>query len=203
MCARVHVHARTHSVVSDSVTPCPVAHWAPLSMGILQARILEWVAMPSSKGIFPTQGSNPHFLRLPAFAERFFITEPPGKPGGDHNGYQSLSAHMPEARHDALYAWSHLLCVMVLGGQVLPGSVFARWEIRGSKRSEYLLRVTVLTGIWVRLCFLPEPELPAPLQGCLLYEKPPAASLAWPLPGDQRDGRRAPLADPASVFWVH
>ena len=30
-----------------------------LSMGILQARILEWVAMPSSRGIFLTQGSNP------------------------------------------------------------------------------------------------------------------------------------------------
>ena len=30
-----------------------------LSMGILQARILDWVAMPSSRGIFPTQGSNP------------------------------------------------------------------------------------------------------------------------------------------------
>ena len=32
--------------------------------GILQARILEWVAMPSSRGIFPTQGSNtslPHY----------------------------------------------------------------------------------------------------------------------------------------------
>ena len=27
-----------------------VAHQAPLSMGILQARILEWVAMPSSRG---------------------------------------------------------------------------------------------------------------------------------------------------------
>ena len=26
------------------------AHWAPLSMGILQARILEWVAMASSRG---------------------------------------------------------------------------------------------------------------------------------------------------------
>ena len=26
--------------------------------GILQARILEWVAIPSSRGIFPTQGSN-------------------------------------------------------------------------------------------------------------------------------------------------
>ena len=35
-------------VVSDSVTPWTAAHQAPLSMGILQARILEWVAMPSS-----------------------------------------------------------------------------------------------------------------------------------------------------------
>ena len=30
--------------------------------GILQARILEWVAMPSSRGIFLTQGSNPGLL---------------------------------------------------------------------------------------------------------------------------------------------
>jgi len=28
-------------------------------MGILQARILEWVAMLFSRGIFPTQGLNP------------------------------------------------------------------------------------------------------------------------------------------------
>ena len=28
-------------------------------MGIFQARILEWVAMPSLQGIFPTQGFNP------------------------------------------------------------------------------------------------------------------------------------------------
>ena len=27
-----------------------LAHQAPLSMGILQARILEWLAMPSSRG---------------------------------------------------------------------------------------------------------------------------------------------------------
>ena len=27
-----------------------VAHQAPLSLGILQARILEWIAMPSSRG---------------------------------------------------------------------------------------------------------------------------------------------------------
>ena len=29
---------------------------------ILQARILEWIARPSSRGIFPTQGLNPGFL---------------------------------------------------------------------------------------------------------------------------------------------
>ena len=32
--------------------------------GILQARILEWVTMPSSRGIFPTQGSNLCLLHL-------------------------------------------------------------------------------------------------------------------------------------------
>ena len=40
----------SHSVVFDSVTPWTVARQAPLSMGILQASILEWVAMPSSRG---------------------------------------------------------------------------------------------------------------------------------------------------------
>ena len=38
------------SVVSDSAIPWTVARQAPLSMGILQAKIQEWVAMPSSKG---------------------------------------------------------------------------------------------------------------------------------------------------------
>ena len=40
----------SYSVMSDSVTPWTVAHQAPLSMGILQARILEWVAMSSPRG---------------------------------------------------------------------------------------------------------------------------------------------------------
>ena len=32
--------------------------------GILQARILEWIAVPSSRGIFPTQELNLHLLHL-------------------------------------------------------------------------------------------------------------------------------------------
>ena len=46
-------------------TPQTEAHQAPLSVGILQARILEWVAIWSfaiQQGIFLTQGSNPHLL---------------------------------------------------------------------------------------------------------------------------------------------
>ena len=33
---------------------------------IAQARILEWVATSFSRGIFPTQGSNPHLLHCQA-----------------------------------------------------------------------------------------------------------------------------------------
>ena len=40
----------SHSVMSNSVTPWTVTYQAPLSMGIFQARIVEWVAMPSSRG---------------------------------------------------------------------------------------------------------------------------------------------------------
>ena len=45
--------------------------------GILQARILQWVAMPSSRGLFPTQGyqtCNSHA------ADGFFTTEALGTP---------------------------------------------------------------------------------------------------------------------------
>ena len=41
------------------VTPWTGAHQGPLSMGILQAKILEWVAMAPLQGVFPTQGSHP------------------------------------------------------------------------------------------------------------------------------------------------
>ena len=51
--------------------PWTVACMAPLSMGILQARILEWVAMPSSRGS-SRPGIEPISLVSPASAGRFF-----------------------------------------------------------------------------------------------------------------------------------
>ena len=47
-------------------TACnPVRHSPPGTsvQGILQARIPEWVAVPSSRGVFPTQGWNQGLLR--------------------------------------------------------------------------------------------------------------------------------------------
>ena len=55
MCAR-------SLVMSDSMALQTVAHQALLFMEILHARILEWTAIPFSRGIFLTQGSNPHLL---------------------------------------------------------------------------------------------------------------------------------------------
>ena len=41
------------SRVQLCATPWTAAHQAPLSMGTLQARVLEWAAMPSSRGSSP------------------------------------------------------------------------------------------------------------------------------------------------------
>ena len=52
-----------------------IAHQPPLSMGILQARKPEWVAMPSSRGSSQPRDGTQVFR----IAGRFF-TESPGKP---------------------------------------------------------------------------------------------------------------------------
>ena len=51
--------SESHLVVSDSFQSHGLLHGSPW---ILQARILECVAIPFSQGIFPTQRSNPGLL---------------------------------------------------------------------------------------------------------------------------------------------
>jgi len=58
------------------VTPWTVACQAPLSMGILQARILEWVAMSSSRGSFQPRGQT----QVSCIGRWILPTEPPWKP---------------------------------------------------------------------------------------------------------------------------
>ena len=68
-------------------TPWAVAHQAPLSMEILQARILEWIAMPSSRG-----SSHPRDqTQVSCTAGRFFtIWVTKGKPKNTGVGRISL-----------------------------------------------------------------------------------------------------------------
>ena len=69
MCVYIYIYAYyVASVMSHSLQP--------YGLGILQARILEWVAMPSP-GDLPDPGIKP---LSPALAGEFFTTEPPGKP---------------------------------------------------------------------------------------------------------------------------
>ena len=58
-------------------TICDPADGSPLGSsvhGILQARILEWVAMPSFRGNLPDPGIEPMSLTSPALTGRFFTT---------------------------------------------------------------------------------------------------------------------------------
>ena len=52
---------------------------APLSMGILQARILEWIAMPSSRGL-PNPGIEPGLSCLLHWKAGSLPLASPGKP---------------------------------------------------------------------------------------------------------------------------
>ena len=65
----------SHSVMPNSVTLWSVAHQAPLSVGILQAGILAWVATPSSRGSSQPRDQ----ARSPASQADAFPTELHGK----------------------------------------------------------------------------------------------------------------------------
>ena len=64
----IQVCVLSRSVVSDSATQWTAALQAPLSMGILQLRILEWVAMPFSRGSSQTRDQT----QITRIAGRFY-----------------------------------------------------------------------------------------------------------------------------------
>ena len=66
----------SRSVVPDAVTPMDCRPPGSSDSGIFQARITEWVVLPSL-GDVPDPGIEPE---SPELAGRFFTTEPPGKP---------------------------------------------------------------------------------------------------------------------------
>ena len=85
------------------MSPWTVTCQAPLSMGF-QARILEWVAMPSSRGL-PNPWMDPVSVSSPALTGRFFPTsatwEAPLKSRDD-----ACSSRYPQRPHNARHILS-------------------------------------------------------------------------------------------------
>ena len=90
---------------------CDPMDWSPPGSsvhGILQARILEWVAIPFSRGS-PNPGIEP---RSPAVQADFLLFEPPGKP-----------IFIGEETNSECWSWSRVL-FPPHQGEVLLGGPF-------------------------------------------------------------------------------
>ena len=88
--------------------------YLPLSIGILQARILEWVAMPFSRGSSQSREIKPTFPTLQA---DFSPSEPPGKPKNNVVGSLSLLQGIIPTRNQ-----TEVFC--------MAGRFFTSWAIR-------------------------------------------------------------------------
>ena len=128
--------AESLSRVQLFATPWTVAHQPPLFMGFLffQARILEWVAMPSSRG-----SSKPRDrTRSPALQEDSLPSEPPGK--SKNTGVCSLSLHQ------GIFPTQELT-----QGSCIAGRLFTSWATREDllNRWQHLTHISwVVLQIW-------------------------------------------------------
>ena len=97
-CSQLDSCVQSLSGVRLFATPWTVARQAPLSMGILQARILEWVAISSPRGTFPPRD----WTRASCVADRFFTA------GATRGALESrLFLSIPHIYAPASLCWSH------------------------------------------------------------------------------------------------
>ena len=116
---KISCNVLIHSVVSDSATPWIVAHQAPLSVGILQARILEALPCPPP-GDLPSPGSE---RRSPALQEDSLSSEPSGKPrNGGVDILSLLQGIFPTQKSN----WGLLHCRHILYQLSYKGSLHYR-----------------------------------------------------------------------------
>ena len=127
------------------VTPWTAACRAPLSMGILQARILEWVAMPSSRGLH-----NPELEpRSPVLQTDSLLPKPPGKPKNTGVGCLALLQGI-----FLIQGWKlHLMSPALAGRFFTTG---ATWETQlvfdfgTSLMVQWLRTCLPMQGTWVQ-----------------------------------------------------
>ena len=90
--------------------------------GILQARILEWVAFPFSRGIFPTQGSNPGLLH---YRQILYQLSHKGSPdwnrGGEHHLFWEFEGDAGRISQSLHVFHSEIENFWRCGVSILPG----------------------------------------------------------------------------------
>ena len=106
------------------VTPWTVTHQAPLSLGSLQGRILEWVAMPSSRGFSKPRDRT----QVSHIVGRFLPSEPRGKPKNTGMGILFLFQGIFPTQESN---WGLLHCKRL----------FIRWAIRESNSITYICHI--------------------------------------------------------------
>ena len=80
--------------------------------GILQARILEWVAMPSSRG--PSRPRNQTPISCSSYsAGRFFTAEPPGKPFKLYTSGLNTTIRPERIKSGLWQYWAYLVAQLV------------------------------------------------------------------------------------------
>ena len=123
----------------------PVAYSPPGSSirGILQARILEWVAMPSSRDL-PSPGIKPRSLALQADS---LPSEPPGKPKNTKVGSLSLLQGIfltQESNEDLLHRRWNLYQLSCQGSPVLSNKQWNKVASVDDNSIYQLLRPQIL-----------------------------------------------------------
>ena len=113
------------SLVQLFETPWTMACQALLSTGILQARRLEWVAMPFSRG-----SSQP---RSPALQADSLLSKPPGKPKNTRVGSLFLlQGNFPSRELN----WGLLHCTWILYQLSYPGSLYILQYLNAKRKKK-------------------------------------------------------------------
>ena len=130
------------------VTLWTVAHQSPLSMGILQARILEWIAMPSS-----SRGSlQPRDWTVSRIAGRFFTSWATREALVDlflNCLFYYIHLCVCVCNSTVMFWWLYLCCEVKSGSVVLLALIFLKivLTIQGLCVSVQNLKIFVLT-LW-------------------------------------------------------
>ena len=134
------------------MTPWTVAHQASLSVGVLQARILEWVAMPSSRGSFQPKNRTKDWTQVSTLQADSLPTEPPGTYTlGQVNYFPWLRLH--KADHGLVnFCCNHWVMsnsFVTLG--TMPARLLCPWDFPGKNTGvgcHFLLQGVFLTRDW-------------------------------------------------------